>query len=86
MHWKGRGPSSRVAFGVRVGKRRRLRLSFDFKLFIEPSECLDPYEYAELYEPKEPDDMFVKPVSRDVIDGALNSEKLALLSFDVSLR
>lgn len=44
VHWKSRFPSSGLAFGARVGSRRRLRLSFAFKLFIEPRECREPYE------------------------------------------
>ena len=62
-----------------VGSRRRLLLSFDFRLFIEPRECLEPCEYAVLCEPSDPDDMFVNPVSREDIEGARKTEKLSVL-------
>lgn len=74
------------ALATRLGRRRRLRLSFAFKLFIDPSECRDPCEYAELCEPKEPDDMFVNPVSSEEMEGALKTEKLPVLSLDASFR
>ena len=48
VHWKGRKTSSESALCPFVGSRRRLRLSFDLRLFIDPRECLDPWEYAEV--------------------------------------
>lgn len=55
--------------------RRRLRLSFDFKLFREPSECRELCEnVADVDEPREPDDSIVRPVSNEVIEGARNKE------------
>jgi hypothetical protein len=57
----------------------------DFKLFIDPKECREPYEYAELCDPKEFDDMPVRPVSKEETDGALKMEKLPVLLFEVSL-
>jgi hypothetical protein len=79
VHRNSRGPSSNSSFDVRVGMRRRRRLSLDFKLLKEPSEWRELCEWAELNEPKEPEDPFVRPVSRDVVDGALNTEKLPVL-------
>jgi hypothetical protein len=38
-----------------------------------------------LWEPREPEDMFVRPVSKDEMEGALNTEKLPVLLLDVSL-
>jgi hypothetical protein len=86
VHWKSRGASFASAFGARVGSLRRRRLSFDFRLFIDPRECREPYEYAELWDPSDPDDIPVSPVSNDEIEGALKTEKLPVLSFEVSLR
>lgn len=71
-------------FEARIGMRRRLRLSFDFKLFIEPRECFEPCDQAVLWEPRDPEDMFVKPVSRDESEGALKTEKLSELLFEDS--
>jgi hypothetical protein len=56
----------------------------DFKLFIEPRECREPCEYAELREPREPEDMFVRRVSREEMEGALNTEKLPVLLLETS--
>ena len=53
---------------------------------MEPNECREPYEYAELNEPREPEDLLVSPVSKDDIDGALNTEKLPVLPFELPFR
>lgn len=65
--------------------RRRLRLSFDFKLLKEPRECRELCEYvAEVDEPMDPDDRIVGPVSKEVIEGARKMEKLPVLPFEFS--
>jgi hypothetical protein len=86
VHWNSRGPSSRSSFDVRVGIRRRRRLSLDFKLLKEPSEWRELCEGAELNEPKDAEELFVRPVSRDAFDGALNSEYVSVLPLELSLR
>jgi hypothetical protein len=76
VHWNSLGAASASALGVRVGSRRRRRLSFDFKLFKDPNELREPYDQAELCEPE---DIWVKPVSNEVVDGARNADMLLLL-------
>ena len=85
VHWYCLGLSSKSSFGVRVGRRRRRRLSLDLRLLKEPSEWRELCEWAELYEPKEPEETPVRPVSSDVVDGARNTEKLPVL-LEFSLR
>lgn len=70
-----------------MGIRRRLRLSFvEFKLFKDPRELRDPYDHAVPCDWTEPDDILVKVVSKDVVEGALKTEKLPVLSFELFLR
>jgi hypothetical protein len=76
VHWNSLDVASASTLGVRVGRRRRRRLSFDFKLFKEPNELREPCDQAELCEPE---DICVKPVSNEVVDGARSAEKLLLL-------
>lgn len=80
VHWNSLGAASISTLGVRVGSRRRRRLSFDFRLFREPNELREPCDQAELCDPEE---MFVNPVSKEVVDGARKAEKLLVLSFEL---
>lgn len=88
VHWNNRAPDSASSFGVRVGIRRRRRLSlcFEFKLLSDPKEFREPCDHAEPCDCADPEDIFVNPVSKDVVDGALKTEKLPVLPFELPWR
>ena len=58
----------------------------EFRLLKEPKELREPCDHAVFWEREDPDDLRVKPVSSEEMDGARKTEKLPVLSFELFFR
>jgi len=89
VHWKRRWLAEfKSGFGIRGGTRWRRRSFFELLLseLKELRELRDPWDHAELRDWADPDEKFVKPVSKEVVEGARKMEKLPELPFESCLR